>query len=176
MFASILLTSSSVNTVGKFFLRFDRIGAIPRFSVISDTISAIKEDLTEIGVSLRNRSIEAKELPDVWALSFIASICVVIAQSIYQIGVPSIVRAASMREYINTILDQEMKMQSEFAGVDKNEVRELIINASSEYEEASVANFNLCVASFMLYLSAVLIISYIVITQTIGVVRAAGWI
>ncbi len=149
---------------------------LPQVPNISGTLSELRDDLDKIANSLRTRSIEAKELPDVWALSFIAALCAVIAQTIYQMAAPTIVRGASMREYINAVLDQEMKMQGDGREVDPNAVKKLVLETSREYQGASVSNIEMGIASFLFYFFAVVIIAYIVVTQTYGVILAAGWV
>ena len=89
-------------------------------------------------------------------------------------GAPTIVKGASELEYINSVLDQVMKMQGGGEDVASTEIHKLINGTSEEYQQASVAKFKLVAASFLSYLLAVLIIAYIVVTQTCRVIRAAG--
>lgn len=141
-----------------------------------ETLDAVNAELVHVKKSVENQSIKTKSLPSVWALSFLASLLAVIAQVIYQLSAPSIVRNSSMREYINGIIDDEMKVHGSGQEMDPDAIRELIEKTADEYQTASKSNRIIALSSLSIYVAAVLVIGYIIFDQTQKVFVAAGWL
>lgn len=148
----------------------------PNLILLDKSIFSLKKELDSIKSRLNDRSIESKVLPRIWVLSFIASLCSVIAQVIYQISVPSIVKRSSEREYINKVIDDELKIQDNTNAVGSDEINGLIVRISEEYQDASQSNIVSAIFSMFFYSISILIIILIIIDQTLKVISAAGWI
>jgi len=140
------------------------------------TLDSVNNELIHVKKSVENQSIKTKSLPSVWALSFLASLLAVIAQVIYQLAAPAIVRNSSMREYINGIIDDEMKIHGNGQDMDPEAIRELIQKTAVEYRTASRSNLLIALLSLFIYISSVLVIGYIIFDQTERVFVAAGWL
>ncbi|WOH37675.1 hypothetical protein RI844_00075 [Thalassotalea fonticola] len=141
-----------------------------------ETLDSVNNELLHVKKSVENQSIKTKTLPSVWALSFLASLLAVIAQVIYQLAAPAIVRNSSMREYINGIIDDEMKIHGNGQEMDPMAIRELIEKTAEEYQSASRSNLLIALLSLFIYISSIFVIGYIIFDQTQKVFVAAGWL
>lgn len=114
-------------------------------------------------------------LPDVWVLSFIASLCALLAHTAYQTAAPEFVRKASEQEYVSQILEQEMKAS---AGKEKDQasVTMLLKDACKEYVDAANSRALVCLLSFVMYAVSLCIVVWIITDQTMKVLKAAAWL
>lgn len=133
-------------------------------------LSAIAEALQTVALEIETASIQATALPLVWVVSFGASLCAVMGQTLYQSAAPPIVRSAAKRTYIGKVIEEEKSLRE----LDEGSLRDLILETNREYEGAAITNSAACKASMVLYGTALLFIALIVIDQTLSVLDASN--
>lgn len=160
----------------KLILYKDNLPDTKLIEPIKTTLDSLNTELLQVKTSVQNQSIQTKTLSSVWALSFLASLLAVMAQVVYQLSAPAIVRNSSMREYINGIIDDEMKIHGSGREIEPEIIKDLIEKTANEYQVASKSNLLLALLSLLMYLTSVFVIGYIIFDQTRKVFFAAGWL
>lgn len=141
----------------------------PTTDNLSAGLSGIAEALNTVSVAIADASIQTTALPMVWVVSFGASLCAVLAQTIYQSAAPQIVRSNDKRTYIGKVIEEEKGLRD----LEDDKLRELILDTNKEYEGAAQTNRPACFVSVTLYLLAILFIGLIVADQTLSVLDAS---
>ncbi|MEM7441278.1 MAG: hypothetical protein AAF393_16925 [Pseudomonadota bacterium] len=132
----------------------------------------IAKALQTVGLEIESASIQASALPMVWVVSFGASLCAVLGQTLYQSAAPQIVRSDAKRNYIGKVIEEEKGLRE----LQEDSLRELILETNREYEGAAKTNPVACNSSMFLYGFAVLFIALIVVDQTLSVLDASNLI
>lgn len=135
-------------------------------------LNAIAEVLQTVALEIESASIQASALPMVWVVSFGASLCAVLGQTLYQSAAPQIVRSDAKRTYIGKVIEEEKGLRE----LDETSLQDLILETNREYEGAAITNSVACKASMMLYGVALLFIALIVMDQTLSVLDASSLI
>lgn len=126
--------------------------------------------LQTVALAIEGASVQAPALPMVWVASFGASLCAVMAQTIYQSAAPQIIRSDDKRIYIGKVIAEEKGVRE----LDEGSLRQLILDTNDEYEGAATTNRFACNASMLLYGFAAFLIALIVMDQTLSVLDASN--
>lgn len=145
--------------------------AIQEAPALKEITSSLREDINTVQTSIQNVSIESSEMPDVWVWVFLSALAAILAHTAYQVGAPPIIQQASVREYINSRIDEEIKIRGE--GTDMGKV---VREARKEYLYSSRTRMPVAVISMLLYFSSLSMISIVIIGQSKNVLTAAGWL
>ena len=100
----------------------------------------------------------------------------IFAQVIYQLSVPGIVRSASEREYMNSVLEDELKVHASPDAINKDQLEALLKRTMTEYQDSSRTNLTMAASAMALYVGAVAVILFIIGDQSLKVFGAAGWL
>ncbi|WP_195819726.1 hypothetical protein [Roseobacter sp. MH60115] len=132
----------------------------------------IAEALHTVALAIENASIQATALPMVWVVSFGASLCAVLGQTLYQSAAPQIIRSDDKRSYIGKVIEEEKGLRE----LNESSLRELILETSREYEGAANTNTLALKLSVVMYGLATVFIVLIVTDQTMSVLDASNLI
>ena len=136
--------------------------------VINEITMSLSEDISNIQTSINNVSIESDEMPDVWVWVFLSALAAILAHTTYQIGAPPIIQQASAREYINSRIDEEIKIRGEEANL-----RDVVLKARKEYLYSSRTRIPVSLISMALYGASITMIIIVIQSQTRNVLSAA---
>ncbi len=145
--------------------------AIVDSNFIQGITTGLRNDIDEIRSSISDASIKSSEMPDVWVWVFLSALCAIAAHTIYQVRAPQIIRDFTDREYINLRMDEEAKIN----GGDSN-LREVVLKSREDYFYSSRSKPGSAAISLIIYLVALAMIFWVIITQTRNVLQAAGWL
>ena len=147
------------------------LGATQEGVAIGDIITSLREDIRGIQNSIENVSIESDTMPDVWVWVFLSSLTAILAHTLYQIGAPPIIQQASVREYINSRVDEEIKIRG-----DTTEMGAVVRAARKEYLYSSRTRQPIAALSMLFYFASLVMIAIVIVDQSRNVLVAAKWI
>ena len=149
---------------------------------IQEITESLKSEIEALEKGIRKTSIEDPTLPNVWVWAFLASLAAVLGHTVYQVAAPTVIRRSSEREFINEMIEDDKTLNpivnnERLEQFDNGErIRVVVLEARKKYQYSSKDRKVGSVVSIILYFASILMIAIVVVSQTISVLKAAGWI